>query len=129
MLDQIIIRDLAVHFQVGVSDAERSCPQRLLLTLELAGDFSAAAVSDDLGQALDYDALVRRLLAWGEGRSWRLLEALAAEVARLVLAEFKPAWVTVEIKKFALPQAAYVAVRLTRPRTADPGSNPPVRPG
>ena len=98
MLDQIIIRDLAVHFQVGVSEAERSFPQRLLVTLEMTGDFSAAAASDHLSQALDYDALVRRLLAWGEARSWHLLEALAAEVARLVLAEFNPAAVTVEIK-------------------------------
>jgi dihydroneopterin aldolase len=45
-----------------------------------------------------------------------LIEALAAEIADLVLAEFKPDRVRVEVKKFPIPEARLVAVSLTRAR-------------
>ncbi len=114
-MDQIIISDLEIFYSVGVTGEERSRPQRLLLTVELFTDFSAAAATDDLGRTLDYFAITQRLLHLGEGRSWKLIESLASEIAGLLLAEFKPAKVSVEVKKFIIAQARYVSVRLQRP--------------
>jgi len=113
---KISIVDLEVFYRVGVPDAERAQPQRLLLTVELEADFSAAAASDAIADTVDYFAVSQRLLKLGEGREWKLIEKLAADVADLILAEFKPPAVTVEVKKFVIPQARFVAVSLTRSR-------------
>jgi len=113
-VDTITIADLEAHFRVGVPDAERARPQRLLITVEVQLDFSAAATADDLRQTIDYYAVSRRVLALGEGREWKLIEKLAADIASLVLKEFQPRSVTVEVKKFILPEARHVSVRLTR---------------
>lgn len=114
MPDLILLRDLEVRYRVGVPDEERQQPQRLLLTVEMERDFSAAAASDDLAATIDYFAVAQRLLKFGEERSWRLIEKLAADIAEMILNEFQPASVTVEVQKFIIPQARYVAVKTTR---------------
>ena len=116
-MSRISIVDLEVFYRVGVPDAERSRPQRLLLTLELETDFSAAAKNDDLACTIDYFAVSQRLLSFGDGRSWQLIEKLAADIADAILAGFTPAAVSVEVKKFIIPEARYVSVSLTRRRS------------
>jgi dihydroneopterin aldolase len=113
-MDQIILADLEVRYRVGVTEAERAQPQRLLLTVEMSHDLRRAVVSDDLTDTIDYAELSRRLLQWGNAREWRLIETLATDIARLVLDEFRPQTVTVSVKKFIIPQARYVAVRVAR---------------
>ena len=114
-MDQIIIKDLEVFYRVGVPDEERAKPQRLFLTVELEHDFTPAAQTDDIGKTIDYDRLSNRLLGFGEGRDWKLIETLAIHIADMILNEYKPARVTVEVKKFILPQTKWVAVRARRP--------------
>jgi 7,8-dihydroneopterin aldolase/epimerase/oxygenase len=114
-MSKISIADLEVYYRVGVPEAERAMPQRLLLTVEMDFDFSAAAKSDDIGDTIDYFAVSQRLLKFGDGREWKLIEKLAADIVDLVLAEFKPSSVTVEAKKFPIPQARHVSVKLQRP--------------
>ncbi len=114
MMDQIHIEDLEVRYCVGVPDEERAHPQRLLLSLTLYHNFQAAAEADELQHTVDYYALSRRLLKLGEGRSWRLIETLAVDIAELVLREFRPAAVEVEVKKFILPEARWVSVKVRR---------------
>ena len=113
--DTIIISDLEVFYHVGTTEAERAKPQRLLLTLQMTHDFTSAAKTDHLAETIDYDALSKRLLAFGQGPHWELIETLAVDVANMVLKEFSPQAVSVEVKKFVIPQARYVAVRVTRP--------------
>jgi dihydroneopterin aldolase len=113
-MDKIIIKDLAVHYRVGVPDQERSQPQRLLLTVEMLHDFAAAVAGDDLNHSIDYDALSRRLLEFGNDRSWRLIESVAVHIAEMILEEFRPEGVFVEVKKFVIPEAKYVSVTVVR---------------
>jgi dihydroneopterin aldolase len=113
-MDHILISDLEVFCRIGVTPAERARPQRLLLTVAMAHDLGPAAAADDLKLTVDYDAVAQRLLRLGEGREWRLIETLAADIAQVVLAEFGVKSVTVEVKKFVIPQARHVAVRLRR---------------
>lgn len=115
-MDKITICDLEVFYQVGVTDQERARPQRLLITVELDCEFAGAAAQDDLGQTIDYFAVSQRLLRFGEGSQWQLIETLATDLAAMVLENFKPRAVTVGIKKFAIPQARYVSVWLHRQR-------------
>jgi 7,8-dihydroneopterin aldolase/epimerase/oxygenase len=102
-------------FRVGVPDAERAQPQRLLISLTLDCDFAAAARGDDLTKTINYDALAQRVTALGQNRSWNLIETLAVDIAELVLREFAPTRVGVEIKKFILPNTQHVAVKVIRP--------------
>ena len=113
---KISIVDLEVFYRVGVPDAERAEPQRLLLTVELETDFTAAAQTDAIANTIDYFAVTQRLLKLGEGCEWKLIEKLAADVAAVILKEFRPQSVSVEVKKFIIPQARYVAVLLTQAR-------------
>ncbi|HEY3860685.1 MAG TPA: dihydroneopterin aldolase [Verrucomicrobiae bacterium] len=114
-MDQINIEDLEVFCHVGVPAQERAKPQRLLLTIQLEHDFAAAAKADDLERTIDYFALSRRLLVFGQDREWKLIETLAVDLAVMILREFKPARVTVEVKKFVLPESRWVSVRVIRP--------------
>jgi dihydroneopterin aldolase len=111
---RISIVDLEVFYRVGVPDAERAQPQRLLLTVEMESDFSAAAKSDSIADTIDYYAVTQRLLKFGEGREWKLIEKLASDIADTILAEFKPLSVSVEVKKFIITEARHVSVSLRR---------------
>jgi FolB domain-containing protein len=113
-MSRISIVDLEVFYRVGVPDEERAQPQRLLLTVEMESDFAAAAKSDSIADTIDYFAVTQRLTKFGESREWKLIEKLAADTADMVLAEFKPSNVSVEVKKFIIPQARFISVALTR---------------
>jgi FolB domain-containing protein len=115
-MSKITIVDLEVHYCVGVTDEERAKPQRLLLTIDMSFDVSSAAISDRIEKTINYQTVADDLLKYGEGRSWKLVEKLAANVADHVLTHYRPQAVTVEVKKFTVPQARYVAVSLTRVR-------------
>ena len=119
-MSKINIVDLEVLYCVGVSDEERATPQRLLLTIEMVFDFSSAAVSDRIERTIDYHAVCQELLAYGEGRSWKLLEKLVTNLCDLVLAKFKAQTVNVTVKKFVIPQARHVSVQLSKTRVAHP---------
>jgi FolB domain-containing protein len=105
-----------VSYHVGVPDEERAKPQRLLLTVEMERDFSAAAATDDLTKTINYYAVSQRLLGFGQGRSWKLIEKLAADIAELILRDFGANRVSVEVKKFIVSEARFVSVRLIRPK-------------
>jgi FolB domain-containing protein len=113
-VDTIVIKDLGVLCRIGVPDEERANPQRLLITVEMGGDFSRAAASDDIAHTINYFDVSRRIIALCHEQSYRLLEKLAEDIARVALKEFGAHQATVEIKKFILSDARHVAVRLTR---------------
>ncbi|HOC49705.1 MAG: dihydroneopterin aldolase [Verrucomicrobia bacterium] len=113
---KITIVDLEVYYCVGVTDEERAQPQRLLLTVDMNFDFSSAAVSDRIERTINYQTVAEDLLRFGQGRSWKLVEKLADNIAERVLAEYKPQGVLVEVKKFSIPQARFVSVSLGKTR-------------
>ena len=113
-MDCIRICDLEVFYRVGVPDEERARPQRLLITVEMESDFGPCAAADEISQTIDYFAVSQRLLTFGKLRSWKLIETLASEMAEMVLREFRPYSVKIEVKKFIIPEARYVSVSLSR---------------
>jgi dihydroneopterin aldolase len=114
----IRIVDLEVFYQVGVPDEERAEPQRLMITVELDVDAPKAALSDALGDTVDYYSVSQKLLHYGEGRSWKLLEKLSAELAEMILRIYAPARVRVEIKKFIIPETRHISVACVRSRAS-----------
>src|ERR1043165_8017510 len=115
-MSKITIVDLEVFFNVGVTDEERAKPQRLLVTVDLEFDFSSAAQSDRITRTIDYSQVARQVLKYGSNRRWKLIEKLGNDLAEMILSEFKPQGVTVEVKKFPIPEARFVSVSLSKPR-------------
>ena len=113
---KITIVDLEVFYCVGVPDEERAKPQRLLVTVEMSLDFTSAIASDRVERTINYQTVADELLKFGEGRSWKLIEKLASNIADLVLAKYTPDAVMVEVKKFSIPQAGFVSVSLGKAR-------------
>ena len=77
-------------------------------------DFTTAVLSDRIERTIDYQAVSQELLCFGNRGSWKLIERLASEIADMVVDKCKPVSVTVEVKKFVIPQARYVSVSHTR---------------
>src|SRR5690348_4338606 len=113
-MSKIAIVDLEVRYSIGVGEEERAQPQRLLLTIEMEFDITAAAASDRVEQTINYKSIADDLLQFGNGRSWRLLERLVCEIADRIMTQYKPQSAFVEAKKFVIPQARYVAVSVRR---------------
>ena len=115
-MSKITIVDLEVYYCVGVTAEERAKPQRLLVTVDMSLDFSSASVSDRLEQTVNYQAVADELLKFGSGRSWKLLEKLVTTLAEKIMTQYAPEEVTVEVKKFSIPQARFVSVSTSRTR-------------
>ena len=116
-MSRINIVDLEVFYQIGVTEEERAKPQRLLITVEMDFDFSSAVVTDRVEKTINYFEVAQELLRFGEKRSWKLLEKLATSIADHIMLRFRPQIVTVEVKKFPIPQARYVSVIVARALT------------
>jgi dihydroneopterin aldolase len=118
MSDLIRVIDLEVFAHIGVPDAERREAQRLLISLEMGVDsFSHAAGTDNLARTVDYYEVAQRVKSFTTERPRKLLETLAEEMAFDLLKTFPIKKITLEIKKFVLPDARYVSVKIERSQT------------
>jgi len=117
MSDLIRVIDLEVFAHIGVPDAERHDAQRLLISLEMTVDsFSHTAGTDNLAWTVNYFDVVEHVKSVVARRSRKLLETMAEEVAFDLLRTFPIKKITLEIKKFILPDARYVSVKIERTR-------------
>ncbi|WP_339842342.1 dihydroneopterin aldolase [uncultured Halopseudomonas sp.] len=98
-MDQVFIKGLAVDAVIGVYDWEREILQPLVLDLDLGWDIRAAAAGDDLRATLDYAAVSRRVLDFVAGSQFLLVEALAENVAALIMSEFSVPWLRLRVTK------------------------------
>jgi len=98
-MDRIFISALTAEAVIGIYDWERKVRQHLEIDLEIWMDLRAAANSDAIEDTLNYKSVAKRVLAFVEASSFRLVEALAGEIARIVLEELKLARVRVTVHK------------------------------
>jgi dihydroneopterin aldolase len=98
-MDRITLTGIDVYAHHGVHPAERELGQRFVIDVALWGDWSQAARSDSLGQALDYVAVHRRINEATAAQSFQLLEALAETLCAELLAAFPVASVEVTVHK------------------------------
>ena len=114
-MDTVYIQGLKADAVIGVYDWERDIRQTLVLDLELASDNRAAARDDAIEEAVDYDAISGRILAFVSDSEFQLIETLAERVAELVLREFDVAWLRLKLAKpGAVKQADSVGVIIER---------------
>lgn len=98
-MDIVYINDLKVDTVIGIFDWERRIRQTVSLDLEMATDIRRAADSDDIGDALDYKTIGKRIIAFIEASDFQLVETLAEKVAQLVLEEFPVPWLKLRLSK------------------------------
>jgi len=89
-MDFIRINGLRVNTIIGCQPGERKRRQGIMLDVEIGADLSKAAVSDNLADTIDYAELEERIHTLAADSKFRMIEALAGAVGRLVL-EYKPA--------------------------------------
>lgn len=113
-MDQIHIHSLELPTRIGVPAEERDAWQTLQADITLTLRQSFDRLHDDLSQTIDYAAVATRLRMLAAERPRQLIETLISEMAALLLSEFNPAAVTLELRKRILPGTDHVAVRITR---------------
>jgi dihydroneopterin aldolase len=112
--DSISIEQLEVFARVGVTENERSYPQRLTLTIAIWPDKSFDNLEDDITQTVNYSSVCAAARDFARAHSTKLVETLAAQLASHLLQIFPIRKVHVELRKFVLPDAKHVSVMLTR---------------
>ncbi|WP_295453659.1 dihydroneopterin aldolase [uncultured Thiodictyon sp.] len=98
-LDIVFIRGLTIETTIGIHDWEKRARRPVVLDLELGCDTRRAAATDRIVDALDYDAVTRRLTQFmGESR-FDLVETLAERCADILHDEFACHWVRLSLNK------------------------------
>jgi 7,8-dihydroneopterin aldolase/epimerase/oxygenase len=115
-MDRITIKDLEVNSAIGVTEAERAQPQRLLVTVEMERDLAEAGRSDSESATTRYDVVADLVREVAAERPRKLVEAVADSITTAILSRRLAEAVSVEIKKFSVPQSRYVSVKIHRTR-------------
>ncbi len=116
MTGTVFIKCLKAASVIGCYDWERDIRQTLVIDVELKVDFTRAAQTDALADALDYAAISQRVIAVCDESRFQLLEALAEHLAAIVLAEFSIQRLRMTITKpGAVTEADGVGVVINRP--------------
>lgn len=115
--DKIFINQLQASCILGVTDEERKNPQTVLIDLKLSADFSKAAQTDQIEDAIDYDQVCKVVTRFVAQSNFYLLEALAEAIANLLFKEFLIEEVKLKIfKPKIIPNAGEVGVKIYRKR-------------
>jgi len=97
--DRLALMEIRLHPRIGVTPGERRIPQPCTADITVWGDFGAAAATDALPAALDYTAILARIVEIAHMREYNLVETLAYKLARGVLENFPVQRVNVKVRK------------------------------
>ena len=114
MDDRIVIVDLELLAQIGVTEEERGRPQRLTVSLALQPRRRFSGLDDRIENTVDYANVCVAVRSLASLQARNLIETLAEEIARMILADFPVTAVELELRKYVLPETAFVAVKIHR---------------
>lgn len=98
-MDKVFLTGLAVDTIVGIYPEERDKKQPIVIDLELGTDIRPAAASGDIADALDYHALSLALVEFIEKSRYGLIEAMAEDIATLILSQYPVSWLKLTLHK------------------------------
>lgn len=120
--DRIFLRGLQVECIIGFIEWERRIKQTIVIDVELPVDCARAAETDEVANTVDYKTVAKRIIAFVEASSFKLVESLAHRIAMTVLEEFDLAWVKLSVNKpGAIRGSRDVGVSIQRTRADLPG--------
>ena len=112
--DQIHIEQLEIFARVGVPESEREKPQRLTVSITLWPARDLRDLNDEIGRTINYSTVCEETKKFVRDQSARLIETLADGLAAHLLKFFLVRKISVELRKFVLPDAKYASVTVTR---------------
>jgi FolB domain-containing protein len=116
-MDKVFIRDLVARGIIGLNDWEREKPQEILINIVMYTDLYQAGQSDDVNDSVNYRTVAKKVMAHAESAGRLTVEALAADLAHLCLAEPGVQKVEVRVEKpGAVRFARSVGVEIERSR-------------
>lgn len=98
MRDRVFLEEGRVRARIGVTEAERSEPQELIIDVSWTpgtGDVD----QDDLSEVIDYAVVWGSVVDIVEAREFKLIEALAEEIAATLLNRFPMPDISIRIRK------------------------------
>ena len=101
-MDVIYISELKADVNLGVYTWEKSLPQTVEISLELAIPDRKVGASDNLSDTIDYAAVAQRIRKELAERRFELLEALAEFIAQMLLNDFGAPWAKVNVAKIGM---------------------------
>ncbi len=105
--DLILLGNLRFYGYHGVIPEETKLGQEFIIDLTLEIDLQPAGLSDDLQHTIHYGEIYTQVRRIVEGERYKLLEALAENLAASLLKQH--------------PQVAAITVRVTKPNAPIPG--------
>lgn len=121
-MDRILLNGLVFFGRHGCHAAEKELGQKFTVDIELECDLSAACLSDDVDDTINYVGIYNAAKEIIEGEPANLLESLAQRIADAALEDerVQSAWVRIRKPHIALPGALeYIGVEVTRGRDDD----------
>lgn len=116
-LDKIIVRDLLLRGIIGLNDWEREKKQDILINLTLFTDTRRGGATDQANDILNYRTITKAIIAHVEDSAYYTVEALAAAIARICVADHGADRAIVRVEKpAALRFARSVGVEIERER-------------
>ena len=115
--DRIHIQRLEVLAHIGVPEEERTVAQRLTFNVTYWPLRPIPELNDDIGVAVNYAEVCGELRKVVARRRDKLIETLGDALASHLLQTFKLRRVTIELRKYILPDVEFVSVIVTRERT------------
>ena len=119
MTDKILLNGAHFFARHGVSDDEQRTGGRYVVDVELNRDLARAAASDRLEDTVSYADVYGTVREIVEGKSFRLVETLAEQIAQALLARYAADSVLVRVKKQPPPTNGIIdsaGVEITRRR-------------
>lgn len=114
--DEIEIRRLKVSTHIGVPDEERATPQDLWISVWMRPSQGFVGLHDKVEYTVDYYEVSLKIAELAAAKPRHLIETLATDVAEKLLQDYPLTSVDVKIEKRILPDADFVAVKITRSR-------------
>lgn len=114
MPDLILIEKLELGAHIGVTEEERTEAQRLTVSLTLEPLRGLADSRDRINKTIDYAVVCASVQSLAYSRPRNLVETLAEEIATHLLRRFPLNRVEIDLRKYILPDAASVGVRIER---------------
>lgn len=99
MNDIVYLHGLKCECNIGIWAWEKNITQTLTLDIDLATNITHAAQNDDLNDAVDYQAVAKRLQEVAAKSKFELIESLIEKLAEVILAEFDTTWVRIKLDK------------------------------
>ena len=113
----VFVRDLNMMALIGIHDAEKIKPQRIIVNIDLSVQETEGPMSDDISHVVSYEIVVKKVEAIVAAGHVNLVETLAEKFAEACLKDKRVVAARVRLEKpDIIPNARSVGVEIERGR-------------